>query len=144
VTISTSTHGTVDGLYIDQEDGVASGLSLTDGTQYVTVSNFIIRNAGLGIVTIDNNAPTRDKVSVIGNGVIEGCATAISAQAGGTIWHDIQTNGNATSLALGADAQANKFRSVSFREGVLSDPSGVKYLQTFADCEGITSRSAFF
>lgn len=144
VTISTSSHGTVDGLYIDQQDSGNSGLALTDGTQYVTVSNFIIRNCGIGIVTIDSNAGTRDKVSVIGNGVIEGGVTAIGAQAGGTIFNNIQTNGNTTSLVLGTDAQSNKFRSCTFREGTITDASGVKYLQTFDACEGVSSRSAFF
>lgn len=144
ITISTSTHGTVNGIYIDQQDSGNSGLALTEGTQYVSVSDFIIRNCSLGIVTIDANAGSRDKVSVIGNGIIEGGVTAISAQASGTIFHDIQTNGNTNSIALGTDAQSNKFRNCTFREGAISDPSGIKYLQTFAACEGVSSRSSFF
>ncbi len=139
LTIKTSVFGTLNNIVIEQADQLNTGIEIQDGSQYITISNFSITRALKGIVTFDNNPATRDKISVIGNGTINACGTAIDSQAGGVKYNNIQTISNGTSVRFLADSVGNSFSDCNFREAVLDDAFSVRSLNTFRSCLGISN-----
>lgn len=137
--IENSQFGSASNIHFDCVNNNGNGITLT-GSQYLQLSNFSVNRAKDALVSYAGVAGFSTR-STVANGSVTNSTAGIRAYTLDTLYSNVFTQGNTTSLALMTDALRNTFNNCIFNADgtgtVYEQTAGNRSLQRWRGCVGI-------